>query len=152
MSPTIGPGRMIATSHDEVVEARRLQTRQRGHLRARFHLEDANRVGLLQQVVHVGIVGGKMGEIEKEGGGQWAVGQCRADFRAVPLPPPPCCVHELNGVLQHRHHAEPEQVHFDDAHLGAVVLVPLHDDAAGHRGRLERHDRIELALANHHPA
>jgi hypothetical protein len=28
----------------------------------------------------------------------------------------------------------------------------LHDDAAGHRGRFERDDGIERALANHHAA
>ena len=47
---------------------------------------------------------------------------------------------------------EAEQIHLDDAHVGAVVLVPLDDDAAGHAGGLERHDRVELALADHHAA
>ena len=47
---------------------------------------------------------------------------------------------------------EAEQIDFDDAHVGAVVLVPLDDDAAGHRGGLERHARVEAALADHHPA
>ena len=46
----------------------------------------------------------------------------------------------------------PEQIHLHDAHVGAVVLVPLDDDAAGHAGGLERHHRIELALADHHAA
>ena len=61
-------------------------------------------------------------------------------------------VHQLDGILQHRHHAESEQIHLDDAHVGAVVLVPLDDDAAGHGGGLERHDGIELALADDHAA
>ena len=52
----------------------------------------------------------------------------------------------------HRHHAEAEQVHFDDAHIGAVFFVPLHHHAAGHGGGLERDDGIELALADHHAA
>ena len=64
MSPTIGPGRMIATSHDEVVEVRRLQPRQRRHLRARLDLEDADGVGLLQQLVDGGVVGRNVREVE----------------------------------------------------------------------------------------
>ena len=162
MSPTIGPGPDDRHLHDEVVKARRLEARQRGHLRARFHLEDANRVGFLQQLVHGGIVGGEVGEIERDGmRDRDACADPPVSLPPFPHPsdpaspiplPLPCCIHQLNGVLQHRHHAKPEEVHFDNAHLGAIVLVPLHDDAAGHRGRFERHDRIELALANHHPA
>src|SRR5262249_60314468 len=37
-------------------------------------------------------------------------------------------------------------------HLGAVVLVPLDDDAAGHGRVFERDDGVELSLADHHPA
>ena len=59
---------------------------------------------------------------------------------------------QLDGFFEHGHHAEAEQVHFDDAHIGAIFLVPLHDHAAGHGGGLERDDGIELALADHHAA
>ena len=52
----------------------------------------------------------------------------------------------------HRHHAQAEQVHFDDAHVGAIFFVPLHHHAAGHGGGLERHDGIELPLADDHAA
>ena len=54
--------------------------------------------------------------------------------------------------FEHGHHAQAEQIHFDDAHVGAIFFVPLHDDAAGHGGGLQRHDGIELALADHHAA
>ena len=47
---------------------------------------------------------------------------------------------------------EAEQIDFHDAHVGAIVLVPLNDDAAGHAGVFERHDAVELSLANHHAA
>ena len=57
---------------------------------------------------------------------------------------------EFDGILKHGHHAQTEQIHFDDAHVGAIFLVPLHDHAAGHGGRLERNYGIELPLANHH--
>ena len=36
--------------------------------------------------------------------------------------------------------------------VGAVVLVPLDDDAAGHRRRLERHDLVEPPRRDHHAA
>src|SRR5688572_21045622 len=57
---------------------------------------------------------------------------------------------QLDGIFEYSHHAEAKQVDLDDAHVGAVVLVPLDDGSAGHCGRLERHDRIELALADDH--
>ena len=56
------------------------------------------------------------------------------------------------AIFEHGHHAEAEQIDFDDAHVGAVFFVPLHDDAAGHGRGFERHDGIELALADHHAA
>ena len=59
---------------------------------------------------------------------------------------------EFDGIFEHGHHAEAEQIDFDDAHVGAVFFVPLHDDAAGHRCGLEGNDGIELPLANDHAA
>ena len=64
----------------------------------------------------------------------------------------PGCVHQLDRVLQHRHHPEAEQIDFDDPHVGAVVLVPLDDDPAGHARVFERHDAVEAPLADHHAA
>ena len=61
-------------------------------------------------------------------------------------------VDERQRVLDHRHHPETQQIDLHDPHVGAVVLVPLDDDAAGHGGVLERHARVELPLADHHPA
>ena len=58
----------------------------------------------------------------------------------------------FEGILDHRHHAQAEQVHFDDAHVGAIFFIPLHHHAAGHGGGFERHHGIELALADHHAA
>ncbi len=36
--------------------------------------------------------------------------------------------------------------------IGAVFLVPLHDDAARHGRRFERHDAVETSLADDHAA
>ena len=59
---------------------------------------------------------------------------------------------DFDAVLEHRHHAEPQQIHFHDSHVGAIFLVPLHHHAPGHGGRLEWNNRIKLALAHHHSA
>ena len=59
---------------------------------------------------------------------------------------------EIERLLQDGHHAQAEQIDLDDAHIGAVFLVPLDDDAARHGGRLQRHNAIELTLADHHAA
>ncbi len=57
---------------------------------------------------------------------------------------------DLDRIFQHRHHSEAQQIHFDDSEIGAIVLVPLHDDAPRHRGRLEWNNAIELAVAHDH--
>ena len=46
----------------------------------------------------------------------------------------------------------PSRVDFDDAHVGAIFFVPLHDDAAGHGRGFEGDDGIELSLADDHAA
>ena len=50
---------------------------------------------------------------------------------------------ERDGVLEHRHHAEREQIDLDQAEIGAIVLVPLNDNPPRHRRGLERHDVVE---------
>ena len=59
---------------------------------------------------------------------------------------------QLKRILQHGHHAQPQQIHFDDPHVRAIFFIPLHDDAPRHGGGLQRHNGIELALADHHAA
>ena len=59
---------------------------------------------------------------------------------------------QVDGILDDRHHAQAQQVDLDDAHVGAIVFVPLHHHAARHSRWLERHHGIELALADHHAA
>ena len=59
---------------------------------------------------------------------------------------------QFQRIFENGHHSESEQIDFDDAHVRAIVFVPLHDRAARHRRRLQRHDRIQLTLTNHHAA
>ncbi len=117
--------------HHNVVEVFGAQARQTRHLRAAFHLEQPDGVGLLQRGVYRWIVLRKMREVH---------------FFVIVV------ANEFDGIFEHGHHAEAEQIDFDDAHVGAIFFVPLHDDSAGHGGGLERHDGIELSLADDHAA
>ena len=117
--------------HHDVIEAQRTQARQGCHLRAAFHLKHADGVGLLQGGIHRRVILRKVGQV---------------DFFVIVV------TNEFDGILEHGHHAQAEQIDFDDAHVGAIFFVPLHDHAAGHGGRLERHDGIELSLADDHAA
>ena len=115
---------------DEVVEAVGAVARERGHLRAAFDLEHADGVGALEDFVDFGIFG-EVGEV---------------DGVAVVLGD------EGEAIFEDGHHAEAEEVDFDDAEVGAVFLIPLDDGAAGHGGALEGDDVVELALADDHAA
>ena len=103
--------------------------RQRRHLCAAFHLEHAHGVGALQGAIGRRIVLRKLREIER---------------LAVVLG------HQRQAILEHGHHAEPEQIDLDDLHVGAIFFVPLDDRAARHGSGLDRHDGVELAAADHH--
>ena len=115
----------------QVVEALGPHARQRRHLGAALDLEDADRVGALEHGVDRGIVGRQVRQVDLD-----------ALVRA----------HQRDGLLERRQHAEAEQVDLDEAQIGAVVLVPLDDGAARHRGGLERHDVVEPAGGDHHAA
>ena len=59
---------------------------------------------------------------------------------------------QLDGLLDRREHPEPEQVDLQEAGVGARVLVPLADLAAGHRRRLHRDEVDQRPGGDHHPA
>src|SRR5437899_8077134 len=116
--------------HHEVVETLGMDARQRRHLGAALHLEHPDRVRALEHAVHGLVVGGQVREVDH----------------------PTRLAHERDGFLEHRHHPKTEKIHFHDAERGAIVLVPLHDHAARHRGRLERHHVVEAAGGDDHAA
>ena len=104
---------MIATLHDDVVEPRGSQARQRRHLRARLDLEHANRVGVLQHAIHDRIVWRQVRQIQGvKGWGLGVRGQCltrTGDFpssQPQTLNPQPPVVDYFKRILQYRHHAE----------------------------------------------
>ena len=59
---------------------------------------------------------------------------------------------QFERIFQHGHHAEAQQIDFDDAHVRAVFFIPLHYHAARHGRGLQRHDGIETPLADDHAA
>ena len=52
--------------------------------------------------------------------------------------------------LNHGHHAQTQQIHFDDPHVGTVFFIPLDHSSARHGGSFQRYHTIQLALAYHH--
>ena len=124
MSPWIGPGPDERDLDDEIVEAARLQARQRVHLRAALHLEDADRVGRAQVVVHR-----LVGHVERR----------EVDRDAARLPD------VQQAVLQQGEHAEAEQVDLHQPHGVEVVLLPLDHRAARHARRLDRARPVRAA-------
>ena len=59
---------------------------------------------------------------------------------------------QIERFLQHRHHSQPQQIHFDQAEIGAIFFIPLDHHAPRHGRGFQRDDGVELALANHHAA
>src|SRR5204862_8322296 len=57
---------------------------------------------------------------------------------------------KFQALIEHGHHAESQQIDFDDTHVSAIVLVPLHDDAARHRCWFEWNNGIKLPLTDDH--
>ena len=109
--------------HHEIVEARGRIVRNRGHLRAALHLEHADRIRLAQRLVDE--------RVFRQRG--------KVDLLFV------VARDQLDGVLEHGHHAQAEQVHLDEAEVGAVFLVPLDHGAARHGSALDGDDAIEHA-------
>ena len=106
--------------HDEIVEAFRVIARQRGHLRAALDLEHAHRVGLLQHAVDF-LVLRQLRQVHA---------------LAVVLG------NQFQAILEDGHHAQPQQVHFDNAEVRAT----------GHGRAFQRYYVIQLALADDHAA
>ena len=88
-------------------------------------------VGALQRGVHRGIIGRQAAKV---------------DLFAIMF------ANQSKRIFQHCHHSQSQQIDFHDAHVRAIFFVPLHHNAPRHRGGLQRHNGIELSLANHHAA
>jgi hypothetical protein len=113
---------------DQIVEGFGLNARQHRHLRTRFDLEHADRVGLLDHRVGLGVLGRDRREIET--------------YSLV-------LVEQIEGAPQTAEHAEAEHVHLHEVERGDVVLVPFDDSTALHCGRLDRHEFVEPVPRQH---
>ena len=116
--------------HDEVVEACGRVVRYGSHLRAALHLKHSHGVRLAQRLVDKRVFG-QHGKIH---------------VLAV------MARNQLNAILENGHHAQTEQVHFDEAEVCAVLLVPLDHGAAWHGGALDGDDAVEHSGADDHAA
>jgi hypothetical protein len=115
----------------QVVEAARAEPGQRAHLGPALHLEHPDRVGQAELVVDAGLLFGDGVEVP-------VLAEVLAD--------------RVHRILQGGEHAEAEQVELDQAHPGAVVLVPLQDGPVLHPGVLDRHHLADGPVGQHHAA
>ena len=112
------PGPHDGDLDHQIVEAFRPQARQHGHLRARFDLEHAHRICLLQHAPGGGVVFGDIAH--------------GFDGGAV-------AVHHLQRFANGREHAQGEYIHLKQAEGLDVFLIPLDHGALRHAGVLHRH-------------
>ena len=116
--------------HRDIIEVVRFEAWQGRHLGPALNLKNAHRVGAAHCLEGGPVI---LRDLVQGGG-------------------PSSGAAELKGVLESGHHAQPKKIHFHDTKIFAIVLVPLHNDASRHGGRLERHDAIEITGANDHAA
>ena len=117
--------------HGQVVDVRRLRPQQALHLRAALDLEVADRVGALDLREDVDVVERNPREVDR----------LAVALRDL-----------LDAVLDRGEHPQAEQVDLEEAGVGARVLVPLAELAAGHRRRLHGDELDQRPRGDHHPA
>ena len=115
--------------HNEVIKLVRVVARERGHLGARFHLEETDGIGGLERLVDLGVIVRNLRDV---------------DLLAV------VAGNQLDTIFEDSHHAQTEQVYLDEPHVRAVFLIPLHDVPARHRRGLDGNDGGELILCDDH--
>ena len=115
----------------EVVEVLRLRSEEALHLRAALDLERAHGVCALYFLEHVPVVKSNAREVD----------HLVARTRDL-----------VDAVLDRGQHPQAEQVDLEEARVGARVLVPLAELAAGHRGGLNGDELDQRARRDDHPA
>ncbi|KPX56540.1 Titin [Pseudomonas amygdali pv. photiniae] len=116
---------------DQVIEFFRPQARQHGHLRTRLDLKHADGVGAADHFVGFPVVARQV---------------CEGPALA------PVQMHQIERAAQGAEHAQCKYVDFQQADQVQIILVPLNDRAVGHRGVLDRHQRLQRMLGNHEAA
>ena len=117
--------------HYEIIEATRLEARQRVHLRAALHLEHTDRIRTTQIIVHRLVGAIELAEVDRH--------TARAS-------------HIRETVLHHGEHPQPEQVDLHQPDRIEIVLLPLDDGAVLHTRGLDRHHGAQRLLGEHESA
>ena len=112
----------------EIIEVSRLHDGESGHLRTGLDLKGACRIGTAEEVIGGGVIVGYVSEI---------------DFLSA-------LTADTETVFHGGEHAQAEEIHFHDAEVLAVVLVPLHDSPVGHGCGLEGDDGIQSVVTDDH--
>src|SRR3984885_15350236 len=116
--------------NDEIVKLLRIIPRQGSHLGATLDLEHTDGIGTLQRAIDL-VIFRQL---------------CQIHFVAVVF------WNQFQAVFENGHHTKAEQIYLDNAKISAIFFVPLHDGASRHGCAFERHNAIQLALADHHAA
>src|SRR5690606_37618071 len=95
-----------------------LQARQHGHLRAAFHLKDANRICLTKHLIHIRVALRHTRKIERT---------------AIML------FDELKRTADATQHAKRQHIDLQYAERIKIILVPFDEGAIFHRRILDRH-------------
>ena len=105
------------------------QSRQHGHLRARFDLEHADGVGALDHFIHSGIVAAIQNILQGE----------RRPTQAAD---------KIKRAAYCGEHAECEHIDFKQPQRFEVVFVPLNNAALRHGSVFDRHKASQRTLRN----
>ena len=57
---------------------------------------------------------------------------------------------KLETIFQDRHHAQAQKIHLDNSKISAILLVPLNYISTRHGCTFNRHNVIQLSLADNH--
>ena len=116
---------------DEIVILARAQSRQHGHLRARFDLKDADRLRATDHVVGFAVFSRYLAH-----GARPASGSSQ----------------QLERFAHGRQHPECKNVHFEQAERFEIILVPLNHGTFRHRGVLDRDELADRLFRDHESA
>ena len=65
---------------------------------------------------------------------------------------PVCFIDQIQAPPDGREHPQRQTIHLEDAQCIQVVLIPLHDGAAGHAGIFDRHNLAQRQVGQNHAA
>ena len=115
----------------QIVEATGLESGQHAHLRPALDLKHPHRVGPRHHLIDGRIL-------------------CRHRGQREFLPAG--CLHQIEGPVDRRQHPQRQAIDLENPQFIQIVLVPLHDGAAIHRRRLDRHQFAQVSPRHHHAA